>query len=301
MLKIVNAGGVSPRDPMVCKHKGMYYRCFTKDTNAVWVSCAKDIAGLLTAPEQEVYRPEPGREYSCNLWAPELHIIDGKCYIYVACDDGDKNNHRMYVLENGCDDPLQPYTLHGKLAPETDKYAIDGTVLHHKGQMYFVWSGREGDVSGCQKLYIAKMDGPCALATDRVLISTPEYAWEKRGGLGIPGKSWINEGPFAFTWEGRTWLAYSAAGSWCEDYCIAAMELVGEDPLDPAAWKKLDEPVFSRNETVKGAGHCSMVRDGGKTHVFFHAWEREETQIVWCTVAAWCGELTRKNGRFTIE
>ena len=39
-------------------------------------------------------------EYSKELWAPELHIIDGKCYIYVACDNGNNYNHRMYVLEN---------------------------------------------------------------------------------------------------------------------------------------------------------------------------------------------------------
>lgn len=303
MKKLINANGYAPRDPYVIKHNGKYYRCFSSaaDSGAVWVACADTIDGLSSAEGEVVYTPEPDREYSRNLWAPELHIIDDRCYIYVACDDGNSNNHRMFVLENGSNDPMKPYTMHGKIADETNKYAIDGTVMRHKGNLYFVWSGREGDVSGCQKLYIAKMESPYALASERIMISTPEFEWEKRGGTGKPGKSFINEGPFALVHDGVQYLFYSAAGSWCEDYCIAMLELVGEDPLDPKAWKKHGAPLFSSNELVKGAGHCSIVCENDQMHVFFHAWDRDEEEIKWGTVAAWHGEMKRKNGVFIIE
>lgn len=305
MEKFVQPGTFAARDPHVTWHNGKYYHCCSVDNQSLSMACSDTVEGLKNAQLKEIYRAEPGQAYSLHLWAPELHVLDGKCYIYYTADDGNTNNHRMYVLENGSDDPMQPYTLAGKIADATDKYAIDATVLHHGGNRYLIWSGREGDVSGCQKLYIAKMGDPKTLVSERVMISTPEYEWEKRGGTGKPGKSYINEGPYAFSFGGKQYLAYAAAGSWCEDYCIAVLELVGEDPMNPAAWKKYPQPVFSGNETVKGAGHCSIVTREEETYVFFHAWDREENleddhSAAWMRVAAWYGRLLWENDRFVI-
>jgi GH43 family beta-xylosidase len=50
-------------------------------------------------------------------------------YIYVAIDDGNNANHRMYVLEGDTNDPLLPFTFVGKLNTPDDNWAIDGTVL----------------------------------------------------------------------------------------------------------------------------------------------------------------------------
>ena len=301
MKKIIPASGFSARDPHVIRYNGLYYRCFTCNAQDVHMSCADTLEGLQTAPMVKVWEPEPGTAWSQNVWAPELHILDGKCYIYVAADDGDKSNHRMYVLENGSSDPMQPYSLHGKIMEQADQYAIDGTVLHHNGSMYFLWSGRERDDIFIQNIYIAKMRDPYTLDSRRVCISTPELPWEKLGGAGVKGRSYVNEGPYGFQTAGRTFVAYSAAGSWCEDYCIAMLELVGEDPLDAAAWKKYPQPVFSKNETVKGAGHCSIIAGERSSDVFFHAWDADEQEIVWTRAAAWHGTLTFQNGTFTVD
>jgi len=301
MKKIVPASGFSARDPHVIFHNGLYYRCFTCNALDVHMSCADTVEGLQNAPMVKVWEPESGHAWSQNVWAPELHILDGKCYIYVAADDGDKSNHRMYVLENNSSNPMEPYSLHGKILEKADQYAIDGTVLHHKGNMYFLWSGRERDDIFIQNIYIAKMRDPYTLESQRVCISAPELPWEKLGGAGVKGRSYVNEGPYGFQMDGRTFVAYSAAGSWCEDYCIAMLELVGEDPLDAAAWKKYPQPVFSKNEVVKGAGHCSIIAGEGTSDVFFHAWEAEEQDVVWTTVAAWHGRLTFQNGTFTVD
>lgn len=297
MKKLIDTHDFEARDPFVTKIKDKYYRCYTDDF-VLYMSCASTIDGLSTAEGKVVYTPD--KSHGNNLWAPELHVIDGKFYVYITGDDGDEGHHRMYCLENATDDPMNPYVLKGKVADETDKYAIDGNILHHNGNMYLTWSGREGDVSGCQKLYIAKMKSPWELDSPRVQISTPEYDWEKLGGTGKPGKSYINEGPFAFKAEGKQYLAYSAAGSWCEHYCIAMMELVGEDPLDPKSWKKFPEPVFCTNELVKGAGHCSLLCEEDKIYVFFHAWDKDEETIKWNTVATWYGEMKLENGKFTV-
>lgn len=288
------------RDPHMTKHNGLYYHCFTEDAKSVSISCADTIENLSNAQSKKVYIPEEHQEYSHELWAPELHIIDHKCYIYVACDDGDNRNHRMYVLENGSSDPLNPYIMHGKITDKTDKWAIDGTVMEYDGERYFIWSGWEGDINVCQNLYIAKMKNPYEIHSERVMISTPEYDWEKLGSDFKTGYPYVNEGAYVFTVDNQLYMTYSAAGSWCQDYCIAVLKLVGTDPLNPSAWKKMSVPVFSGNEKVKGAGHCSVVCGDNILHVFFHAWDREEKDIKWNKVSVWHAEMKITDDKISI-
>lgn len=292
---------LSSRDPDIIFHNGLYYGCFASANNTLSIICGKTIDELSTAEPQIVYRAEEGKMYSKELWAPELHVIDEKCYIYVACDDGNNHNHRMYVLENNSNDPLDIYSLHGKISDSTDKWAIDGTIMKHNNKMYFVWSGWEGDENICQNLYIAEMKSPYQFSSERFLFSTPEYEWEKLGATGSIEDPFINEGPYAFTLNNQTYLSYSGAGSWCEDYCIAILKLTGDNPLDINSWEKLPSPVFSSNHMVKGAGHCSVIVENDFAHVFFHAWEKDETIIQWNKVAFWHGILRLIDGQLVIE
>lgn len=293
MKKIVQHNNNSKcRDPFICKHNGKYYHCFTEDSLSVSVACADTLDGLENADAKLIFSPEENTEYSKEVWAPELHITDGKCYVYVACDDGQNCNHRMYVLTNNCDDPMKgEYVMLGKISDGSDRWAIDGTILKHGCKTYFVWSGWEENINISQKLYIAEMSDPCTLSGERVMISEPEYDWEKLGSRGVVGSPYINEGPFAVYNGGDTYIAYSASGSWCVNYCVAMLKLVGDNPLDKECWKKLPEPIFSANEKVKGAGHCSVIEESGKYSVFFHAWDSEETNISWKNVSLWQGEL----------
>ena len=293
-------GAFSSRDPDVVFYNGKYYALAASDGDSLSMITADRVEDLGSAKPTVVYRAEKGKPYSKQLWAPELHIIDGKCYIYVACDDGNNHNHRMYVLENGSDDPMAPYTMHGKISDESDKWAIDGTVFSFQGKRYFAWSGWEGDVNVAQNLYIAEMKDPYTLSSPRHLISRPEYDWEKAGATSEIESPFINEGPYAIILDGKLYLTYSGAGSWCEDYCIALLALEGEDPLCPSCWKKREKPIFSANEVVKGAGHCSLVKTEEGILVFFHAWEKNETVIEWNRVSAWCGKLVANGETFRI-
>lgn len=292
------------RDPDIIYHGGMYYLTCSRNggTPGIVIYAAPTAEALADAEPVRVYEAPEGTMYSKELWAPELHIIDGKCYIYVACDDGVNKNHRMYVLENGSADPLAPYTLRGKLTDPTDRWAIDGTVFSHNGQLYFLWSGWEGDINVAQNLYLAKMSSPCTIEGERLLLSCPEYEWEKRGATGEPESPFINEGPYACTLGGRFFVTYSASGSWCEHYCIGVLELTGDDPMIAENWKKYDAPLFGRNLLVKGAGHCSMIQTSDTTaDLFFHAWDADETDVNWGTVSAWKAELRLENGELLLE
>ena len=261
-------------DPWVIEREGVYHYCYSAG-GAIWVASSPSLLGVFEAEGVEVWRPEPGKAWSSGLWAPELHWIDGAWWIYVAADDGDNANHRMQALKRGEADPKGPFERVGTLALPDDKWAIDGTAFEHEGQLYHVWSGWPGDENVEQNLYICRMRDPATPAGERAMLSTPEHDWEKAGsGGGFPT---INEGPVALSHGGRTFILYAAAGSWSDFYCIGLLELVGDDPMDPAAWKKYDRPWFERTDRVFGPGHPSWTKspDGREFWLVYHAAKRQ--------------------------
>ncbi len=60
---------------------------------------------------------------------PELYRWGNKWYIYFAADAGDNASHRIYVVENDNDDPIDgTWTFKGKISDSSDKWAIDPTI-----------------------------------------------------------------------------------------------------------------------------------------------------------------------------
>lgn len=256
-------------DPWVIRWNSTYYFCQSEPyhPSSVWVNAAVKLENIGRDSWKCVWRSTPGTPYSKEVWAPELHFIRGKWYIYAAADNGDNSNHRMYVLEGTSTDPTQPFILKGKIAAPGDRWAIDGTVLEMSdGKLYFIWSGWEGAENVAQELYIAPMSNPWTIDGPRVCISKPEHVWERHG---LP----INEGPEVL-WNGnRLFVVYSASGMWTDDYCLGELAWNGGDVLDPKSWVKNPEPVFSSSSTVFGPGHCSFVTspDGKEDWIVYHA------------------------------
>jgi GH43 family beta-xylosidase len=200
---------------------------------------------------------------SRGLWAPELHRIGGKWFIYYAADNGKNENHRMWVLESSSDTPYGPYICRGAL--DTQGWAIDGSPFEFQGHLYFVWSGWPGEVDGQQNIYIAPMSSPWELAAPRTLLVEPTESWEKVDMA-------ICEGPQILVKNGRLFMIYSASGSWTVDYCLGLASHQGGDILDPANWQKTG-PVFTKSEDIWGVGHCSFVKSQCQTEdwILFHA------------------------------
>ena len=248
-------------DPWVVAHEGKYYYCYSSPVwffGGVGVAEIPSLDKISTEGGSQVYTApaEEGADlsHSFEYWAPELHYIRGEWYIYVACDDGNNETHRMYVLKGTSQDPTDPFEYVGQITDPTNKWAIDGTVLELNGELYFIWSGWEGDVNVAQHIYIAHMSDPCTIDSERVMLSTPEYSWEKNG------NPLINEGPTVLQHDGKTFLVYSASGSWTDFYCLGMLTLTGDDPMNPAHWEKAVKPVFQRRTGVcYGPGHCSFT------------------------------------------
>ena len=260
----------------VCADGQIYYTQTTGKEVKIWT--APTVAGLATARPVKVWKPSyREREASQHIWAPELHQIDGRWYIYFAADSGRNESHRMFVLES-VGGPLGPYNLKGRVAlPGEDRWAIDGTVLNWNGELYFAWSGWPGPEDGQQNIYIARMANPWTLTGEVGLISAPEFRWE----------SWINEGP-VFLSRGRSLsLIYSANKSWTDHYRLGRLDFSGTNLVDPSNWRKYPKAVFdsvrSGTTPILAPGHCSFLQDeDGADWIFYHVarapgsgWSRE--------------------------
>jgi len=232
-------------------HGGFYYYSESRNDRRIFIRRSRTIAGIAADPGVCVWTaPVIGRN-SDHVWAPEIHLIDGRWFIYYAADDGQNENHRMWVLESEGSDPRGRYRCRGPL--ETEGWAIDGTILTlEDDRRYFFWSGWPGRTNGQQNLYAAPMKDPVTISGDRVLIACPTADWEK---VEMP----ICEGPQVLRRHNEIFIVYSASASWTTDYCLGLLHNRTRNILDPNAWVK-HGPVFKKTEQVWGVGHCSFVK-----------------------------------------
>jgi GH43 family beta-xylosidase len=256
-------------DPWVVYQAGYYYLTYTTGS-IVQVHRATRLAGNNGIGQAPVvatfYPPAP---FNQHVWAPELHFLGGKAYLYYAADDGNNADHRMFVAESDSSGPTFSFKAKGKVYdPTTDRWAIDGTVLETtNGSLYFIWSGWPGTTDGLQNLYIAPMRDPLTISGPRVLLATPDQTWE----------SWIEEGPEVLQKDGRVFIVYAANLSWTDNECLGMLSNADGNYLNPTSWAKSSSPVFATfvgpNGAVYGPGHCGLTKslDGTQDWIVYHA------------------------------
>lgn len=255
-------------DPWVVQYEGTYYYTATSG-DRIELRKTRDLRELAKAEPVVVWRPPAQGPDSAAVWAPELHRIDGKWYLYFTAADAKHNDddHRhVFVLENASADPTRGrWVERGMLG--TRHTGIDGTVFEHGGRRYFVYSAYVGDHSD---LVIAPMTNPWTLGTSQVDIARPTYAWEMQGGRKILEGPEFLQGP-----DGKVFLSYSASACWSDDYALGLLQADGTaDLLDPASWHKAPRPVFasSPEHGIYAPGHNGFFKDtGGRDWIIYHA------------------------------
>lgn len=266
-------------DPWVITHENRYLWCFTEKDRGLSLYTSDDMSKLGT--KHLLWKaPETG-PCSQQIWAPELHRVAGRWYVYFAASDGENKNHRAFVLRSKTSDPTGEYELIGPLYTGDDperkganRWAIDMTIFHHKNQLYAVWSGWQGEKDE-QHLFIAAMSNPWTISSARVrLCENDDYLWERTEEK--ESSRGLHEGPQVLQRQGCTFLVYSCGASWLPTYKLGLLELVGDDPMDSTSWKKHPRPVFQSTETVFGVGHaCFIVDNADAAHpghwIVYHA------------------------------
>lgn len=264
-------------DPYVYRNSdGKYYfSASVPEYDRIVLRCADSLEELKNAPEKTVWTKHDSGEMSRNIWAPELHFLFGKWYIYFAGGERDDMwKIRPFVLECTGPDPMKDDWIEkGKMQRADDDiysfeaFSLDMTVFELKGEWYCVWAEKVSVGIQISNLYIAKMESATKLATAQVLLTTPDYDWER---VDI----WVNEAPGVIMHDGRLFLTYSASATG-EGYCVGMMS-IGEDDdlLDPRAWKKERYPVLKSDpeKGFFGPGHNSFTTTADGTDVcVFHS------------------------------
>jgi GH43 family beta-xylosidase len=261
-------------DPWIIQKDNVYYYTHTLGNRiAIWKT--SKVSELRNAPVTVVWTAPASGPDSKNVWAPELHFLDGKWYLYyTAGSSNDFATQRIFVLENSNADPTSgTWISKGEINdPAANVFSIDGSVLEHGGKKYLLWSSQTSDADKTQRIYIAEMANPWTLATSRQLISSPQFPWET---MGAPPA--VNEGPQVLkNASGKLFIIYSASGCWTDDYALGMLTLKdGGNVLNASDWMKSSSPVFSKNpsSSVFGPGHNSFFKsaDGTEDWILYHA------------------------------
>ena len=272
-------------DPYIYKHTdGYYYFTATYPSyDGICIRKSETINGLTDAPEREIWHNHETGVMASHIWAPELHFINGKWYIYFAA--GEHENIweiRPYVLECADADPIggtwtemgmmqaltppDENTINGYDRYSFTDFSLDMTTFEHRGRRYCIWAEKVGRRFGISNLYIAEMSAPNKLKTVQVLLTTPDYDWERID-------FWVNEGPAVLKHGGKIFVTYSASATG-QMYCMGMLTAdENADLLDPRSWSKKRYPVLQTDPAKKvfGPGHNSFtVGENGETLCILH-------------------------------
>lgn len=270
-------------DPYVYLHTdgSYYFTASVPEYDRIVLRKSDTLGGLADAEEKTIWLCHESGPMSKHIWAPELHFIFGKWYVYYA--GGEKDDPwkiRPYVLECSDNDPMTGawHELGMMKCSDDDEFSfrafsLDATVFENAGEHYYIWAEKVGVGKQISNLYIARMKNGNTLDTVQVLLTTPDYDWERHG-------FWVNEGPAVMKRNGKIFLTYSASDTGAA-YCMGMLTAdENSDLLDPKSWTKERYPVLKTDSEkgIYGPGHNSFTKDAdGNDILVFHA--RTESEI----------------------
>lgn len=241
------------QDPWITRDGGFYYLCQSaaEGGSAVYVSKSRSL--LDQGVKVKVWEDKAYH----RVFAPELHHLGGKWYIYFCADAKAYGwKHHAVVLESDTDDPQGNYTCKGVLftgAKGVLYGANDFTVLEEKGQLYGFFGSLDDVLHGVMAV---RMASPTKITEDRVPL-----------GLGAEGPRILRHGD-------KIILTGAGGGFASKSYEIKAMVY---DPakgslLDKAAWISLGI-LFKTTPDVWGPSRGSFVpsADGKETWMVYHS------------------------------
>ncbi|MEU3645763.1 family 43 glycosylhydrolase [Lentzea sp. NPDC034063] len=271
-LRYTNPIAERRADPHVFKHTdGFYYFTATvPEYDRIVLRRATTIQGLASAAETVIWRKHSSGEMAAHIWAPEIHFINGKWYVYFAAGRSDDIwRIRMYVLESSSANPVSgSWTERGRITTPWDTFSLDASTFTHNGVRYLTWAQQEPGIATNSNVYLARMGAnPWTITGTVTRLVVPSLAWETRGYK-------VAEGPAVLQRNGKVFLTYSASAT-DANYCLGLLTAsASADLLNPASWSKGASPVFTSNDATGqyGPGHNSFTvsEDGSSDVMVYH-------------------------------
>lgn len=272
-------------DPMALEYKGGYLFIATDDEhkqNFLKIRQTQRLAEIPGATDHVIFKaPEAGDMSGC-IWAPEFHWVKDRLCLFFAAGKPHWYTVQSRIIWLEGEDPLKAENWSfprrivkadgSELVPE-NTITLDMTAINTSTGYYVVWSQRKVLIDpircGTADLFIARLnpDQPWKLASEPVVLSRPEYGWERI-------HSAVNEGAFFLRRGKRIFMTFASALI-DATYCTGMMETEdGLDLCDPANWVKNNYPVLHRFSIPgqMGTGHNAFVKDKkGEEVILYHA------------------------------
>lgn len=286
-------------DPEMVKYNGKFYFISTDENGQgrIYIRESNTLEGIKNSSETLLLdgNSYPDLFKAC-LWAPELHVIEGRLYVFFAgslTNWAGVQSHVMRLKEGGdpkktadWERPIRVMDKDGNSLYDTDTQGItlDMTYFEVGGKSYVCWAQRQRHpVDNGSWLYIATVDKkePWKLTSDRVCICKPDYGWDNNN-------TFVVEGPFTLQKDGKVFLTFSG-GATDHTYCVGIMTAAADsDLLDASSWRKGNFPILTSwsVENQYGPGHNAYVYDDdGTVYNTYHAkWNRGTRSASICRV-----------------
>ena len=212
------------------------------------------------------------------FWAPEFHKINGDWYIFYTSSRSATapfDIRPAIMRAPGNTDPMvasnwQQLGYIKAAAGDTaafTSFSLDMTHFEANGKDYLIWAEKPGT----SDLRMAEIDpaDPTQLLNKSMLLSTPNYWWERTAG------QIINEGPAVIKSDEEVFVFFSASEV-NETYAVGMLRApIGGDLMNPATWAKTGYPLLTSEDfggQQVGPGHNSFTLDeNGNPVIVYHA------------------------------
>ncbi|KAG5761605.1 hypothetical protein H9Q69_004254 [Fusarium xylarioides] len=256
-------------DPHIVKSDGVYYfTASVPEYDRIILRRSNTIQGLADAEEVTIWDKKDSKAGVGYVWAPEIHRISGKWYIYFALGRKSNFDIRMFVLEGTGDNAITAdWVEKSWIESDWDTFSLDATTFEVNGIRYLSWAQADPSFDGTS-IMLVPMENPWTLKLPAVTISRPDLDWERIGHK-------VNEGPYTLLKNGKIWLTYSASAT-DHNYVVGLLSAdIDADLMDANNWTKAQEPVFKSNPEASqfGPGHSSFTtsEDGKSDILVYHA------------------------------
>ncbi|WP_440322184.1 family 43 glycosylhydrolase [Laedolimicola sp.] len=276
--KLTNYPVLSGRaDPDIVKYKGKYYFIATGETQNQSQICIREAdtpLGLFSAADHELLA-----NTRTPNWAPELHEINGKLYLFLAVGSSWKNVQSCVMeLKEGGDPKAKADWKKAVKVTRKDGSALynggitlDMTYFEVNGTHYVCWAQRQitSSENGTSDLWIATIDpeNPYRLTSDPACILRCRYGWDRVDGAAV------DEGPYVIQRDGKIYMTFSGS-SVSNNYVVGLLTAEeGADLLKAESWIETNYPILTSEsaEGEKGPGHsCFSVDEDGRTIFVYH-------------------------------
>lgn len=255
---IMKLNEINLRDPYILTENGVCYLYGTTGGSSSWsgkaqgfdVYVSEDGENFIKKP---VFRPNPSFWSDENYWAPEVHKIGGKFFMFASFFR--KGEHRKsHILV--CDTPDGTFVpLPAPLTPENWD-CLDATYFEEDGKKYTIFC-HEWTQCKDGEMVLAELDENLSIKGQvRVLFRASQAPWTR----GFDGGNFITDGPFLHRMKsGKLMMLFSSSGE--HGY---AMGMATADCIE-GPWTHCKDPLISQD-----GGHGMLFQKDGKLFVTYH-------------------------------